>query len=33
VIALLMWLYLSAFSVLLGAALNAELAARRQMRP
>lgn len=28
VIALLMWLYLSAFSVLLGAALNAELAAR-----
>jgi len=33
VIALLMWLYLSAFSVLLGAALNAELAARRQIRP
>lgn len=32
VIALLMWLYLSAFSVLLGAALNAELAARRQAR-
>ncbi len=30
VIALLMWLYLSAFSVLLGAALNAELAARRR---
>lgn len=28
VIALLMWLYLSAFSVLLGAALNAELAVR-----
>ncbi len=28
VIALLMWLYLSAYSVLLGAALNAELAAR-----
>ena len=32
VIALLMWLYLSAFSVLLGAALNAELAARRAAR-
>ena len=30
VIALLMWLYLSAFSVLLGAALNAELAASRR---
>ena len=30
VIALLMWLYLSAFSVLLGAALNAELMARRR---
>ena len=29
VFALLLWLYLSAFSVLLGAALNAELAARR----
>lgn len=28
VIALLMWLYLSAYSVLLGAALNAEIAAR-----
>lgn len=32
VIALLMWLYLSAFSVLLGAALNAELAERRAAR-
>lgn len=30
VIALLMWLYLSTFSVLLGAALNAELAAQKR---
>ncbi|MEO1948538.1 hypothetical protein BMI91_15615 [Thioclava sediminum] len=32
VIALLVWLYLSAFSVLMGAALNAELAAFRKRR-
>lgn len=32
VIALLIWLYLSAFSVLMGAALNAELAAFRKRR-
>ena len=32
VIALMMWLYLSVFSVLLGAALNAELAACRARR-
>jgi membrane protein len=32
VIALLMWLYLGAFSVLFGAALNAELAERHQGR-